>query len=269
MTKYLLEDGIHLQDLGTTTLRQHFIKFVNNYLFSNFDDRFWLNQSHKRNDFDSDTDGLINLRKTYQNNGLIDYIKINSLREKIVSLREILSKASIDILCADETKLDASFPKYQFKISGCQFPPITRDRNSKEEVKIVFFCEGFVVKQIKNFETENAENIWLELVIPKKKWCILFPYQPPGTNKTLFFNEIYVTLNKLLGNYDNILLAGDLNTDELKTGSDSSNHLSDTKDVFSLPSLVKKPTCFKSQEGILIDLMLTNRQRSFFNKSKW
>ena len=125
------------------------------------------------------------------------------------------------------------------------------------------------MKQIKYLETENAGNIWLELVIPKKKWCILFPYQPPGTNKTLSFSEIYVTLNKILGNYDNILLAGDLNIDELKTGSDSSNYLSDTKDVFSLPSLVRKPTCFKSQEGILIDLMLTNRQRSFFNKSKW
>ena len=76
-------------------------------------------ESHKRNDFDSDTDGLINLRKTYQNNGLIGYIKIDSLTEKIISLREILSKASIDILWADETKLDGSFPEYQFKISGC------------------------------------------------------------------------------------------------------------------------------------------------------
>ena len=76
-------------------------------------------ESHKRNDFDSDTDGLINVRKTYQSNGLIGYIKLNSLREKIISLREILSKASIDILCADETKLDGSFPEYQFKISAC------------------------------------------------------------------------------------------------------------------------------------------------------
>ena len=31
-----------------------------------------------------------------------------------------------------------------------------------------------------------------------------------------FFNEIYITLNKILGKYDNILLAGDLKIDELK-----------------------------------------------------
>ena len=70
----------------------------------------------------------------------------------------------------------------------------------------------------------------------------------------MFFNEIYITLNKILDKYDNILLARDLNIDELKTGSDSSNHLSDVRDVFNLTNLVKKPTCFKSQDRTLIDL---------------
>ena len=101
---------------------------------------------------------------------------------------------------------------------------------------------------MKNFGTENAENMCLKLIIAKKKWWILFTYRPPDTNKTMFFNEIYVTLNKIL---DNILLAGDLNIDELKTGSDSSNHFSDAKDVFNLTNLVKKHNCFKSQVSIL------------------
>ena len=122
---------------------------------------------------------------------------------------------------------------------------------------------------MKNFETENAETIRLELVIAKKKWCILFAYRPPDTNKIMFFNEIYITLNEILGKYDNILLVGDLNTDELKTGSDSSNHLSDVKDVFNLTNLVKKPTCFKSQDRTLIDLMLTNRPRSFLKSQNF
>ena len=69
--------------------------------------------------------------------------------------------------------------------------------------------------------------------------------------------------------YDNILLAGDFNIDQLKTGSDSSNHLSDAKDVFNLINLVKKPTCFKSQAGTLIDLMLTNRPRSFLKSQNF
>ena len=85
----------------------------------------------------------------------------------------------------------------------------------------------------------------------------------------MFFNEIFITLNELLGRYDNFLLAGDLNINELKHGPDSANHLPDGKDVFNLTNLVRKPTCFKSQDGTLIDLMLTNRPRSFLKSQNF
>ena len=81
---------------------------------------------------------------------------------------------------------------------------------------IVFVREGFIVKQMRNVETENAETICLELVIALKKWWVLFAYLPPDTNKAMVFNEICIILNKILGKYENILLAGDLNIDEFK-----------------------------------------------------
>ena len=68
----------------------------------------------------------------------------------------------------------------------------------------------------------------------------------------MLFNEIYITLNKILSKYDNILLAEDLNTDQFKTSPDSSNHLSDAKDVFNLKNLVKKPSSNKLQDGTLL-----------------
>ena len=45
--------------------------------------------------------------------------------------------------------------------------------------------------------------------------------------------------------------------------------LSDAKDVFNLTNLVKKPTCFNLQDGTLIDLMLTNRSRSFLKSQNF
>ena len=62
---------------------------------------------------------------------MIGYININSLREKIITLRKVLSKAPIDILRVEETKLDANFPDHQLEIPVYQFPPFRRDRNSK------------------------------------------------------------------------------------------------------------------------------------------
>ena len=60
-----------------------------------------------------------------------------------------------------------------------------------------------------------------------------FAYRPPNTDKEEFFDEISVNFNKILGKYGNIILAGDLNMDELRTCSDSSkNNLSDVKYIW-------------------------------------
>ena len=45
--------------------------------------------------------------------------------------------------------------------------------------------------------------------------------------------------------------------------------MSDANDVFNPTNLVKKPTCFKSQDGTLIDLMLANRPRSFLKSQNF
>ena len=67
-----------------------------------------------------DIEELINLRKLYTNNPIIEYLNINSLKNKITQLREVCRKAPIDVLCIDETKLDASFSDAQFHIEGYQ-----------------------------------------------------------------------------------------------------------------------------------------------------
>ena len=90
----------------------------------------------------SDLSGLIKLRKENPNNLNIAYLNINSVREKIISLREICLKSSIDILSVNETKLDASYPNTQFHIEGYQFPPFLRDRNKHGGEKIVFVQNG-------------------------------------------------------------------------------------------------------------------------------
>ena len=80
------------------------------------------------------------------------YLNINSIKEKIICLKDVISTSKIDILCIDETKLDASFPDSQFKIDGCQFPlfrlDLDKDQDSKDGGKIVFVLEGIVAKRL-------------------------------------------------------------------------------------------------------------------------
>ena len=50
----------------------------------------------------------------------------------------------------------------------------------------------------------------------------------------------------------------------MRPTSGSSNHLPDLTDTFSLINLVTDSSCFKSNKGTLVDLMLTNKSKSFY-----
>ena len=203
------------------------------------------------------------MRETYPNNPILGYLNINSLRNKITNLREVVRKVPIDILCIDETKIDESFPDSQFFIENYQFPPYRRDRNSKGGGKIVYVKQGLISKRLKSFESKNIETICIELTISKKKWCILFAYRPPNFDKKSFFGEISNSLCLMVNKYENIRIAGDLNINLLDPKSDTANHFSDLRDTFALTNLVKDKTCFKNENGTLLDVILTNRPKSF------
>ena len=142
-----------------------------------------------------DLSGLIKLRKENPNNPNIAYLNINSLRKKI--LRAICLKSSIDILCVDETKLDASYQNAQFHIEGYQFPPFRRDRNKHGGGKMVFVRNDIIAKRLESLEGKESETICIEFTISKKKWCTTFAYRPPkNDNKVIFFNELNLSLNQ-------------------------------------------------------------------------
>ena len=65
-------------------------------------------------------------------------------------------------------------------------------------------------------------------------------------------------LDNYIGNYNNILLLGDFNSEF------SEPCLNDFCDIFNLNNLVKEPTCCKNPGNpSFIDLFLTNRPRTF------
>ena len=55
---------------------------------------------------------LQNDRLKFLHNPLIAYLNINSLRNKVIDLGEILKDLPLDYLVISETKLDESFPNF-------------------------------------------------------------------------------------------------------------------------------------------------------------
>ena len=212
-----------------------------------------------------DLDGLNKVSKEHQNNPIIGYLNINTLRNKINDLRKICRKAQIYVLCIDEIKFDESFPDAQFHIEGYEYPAFRKYCNKKGGGTIVYVKEGFIAKRILDYENLSIETICIEITILKRKWCLTFAYRPRYNNsKATFFMELNKSLCNTARKYENILIIGDLNInfDNLKM-HDTHSHMSDLCDTFSLSNLVNGVTCVKSQKGTSIDVMLTNRPRSF------
>ena len=111
---------------------------------------------------------LKKLKVENHSNPLAVYLNINSLGEKIIHIREIRKESPIDILCADETKIDCSYPDAQFQINDYQFPPFRKDRNKYGGGKIVIIRQDLITRRLPKVNTKVSETIFVELTISKK-----------------------------------------------------------------------------------------------------
>ena len=79
---------------------------------------------------------------------MIGYLYINSLRNKVIDLRDVILELSVDYLVLSETKIDQSFPAGQFYIKGYEVRA-RKDRDKHGGRLIQFVKNGFTSKRLK------------------------------------------------------------------------------------------------------------------------
>ena len=205
---------------------------------------------------------LHDARIKYPKNPLLGYLNINSLKNKITDLREIIGDLSIDYFVLSETKLDDSFPSAQFFLNDYEIRA-RRDRDKHGGGLIEFVRKGFICKRIKELETINSECICSELTIRNKKWICFSIYRPPyQSNLKCFFEELTSSLSKASNKYENFIVMGDFNIDICNSGI-GHDMLEEFCNLFNLTNLIKSETCFTKNHKSTIDLIITNRPSSF------
>ena len=93
-----------------------------------------------------------------------------------------------------------------------------------------------------------------------KKWLIFVGYNPKKEHIAPFLSHVGKSLDYQIGKYENLILIGDFNS---QMEEDAMKEFCDT---YNLKNLITEPTCFKNaQNPTLIDLILTNKPKSFHN----
>ena len=66
----------------------------------------------------SEMESFRTIRKRYFKNRLMSYLNINSLRKKIINLREVEKFLELDYFVISETNIDESFSSQQFTMDN-------------------------------------------------------------------------------------------------------------------------------------------------------
>ena len=154
----------------------------------------------------ADLEMLQNDRLKFLHNPLIAYLNINSLRNKVIDLGEILKDLPLDYLVISETKLDESFPNSQLKLNGYEVRA-RRDGHKNGGGLIEFVRQGFINKRLKKYEPIYSECIYSEFTISNKKWICFSIYWPLSTeNINTFFEEMNEVISKALCKYESLIV---------------------------------------------------------------
>ena len=126
-------------------------------------------------DKDSSYTILQNLRLKNVDKIIIGHININSIRNKIHLLADLI-RGKVDIMLISETKLDSSFPKPQFFLQGYS-EPLRLDRTSDGGGLLLYLRDDIPTKPLPLIN-ENIECIISELIMSKKKRLLFGTYNP-------------------------------------------------------------------------------------------
>ena len=221
----------------------------------------------------NDLEHLCELRQKLVKNPMISYYNINSLRNKILDIQDIVSKTMPDVLVLAETKLDDQFSKTQFYLNQ-YYEPTRKDYTKNSGGLIEYVRNGLIRKRLPEFELKDFESITSELTINKEKWLILSFYRTERNENRLsninkFFLELSQILDKIISKYDNIILMGDINIDLNSKSSVGHKEFNNFMDLYNLSNLIKTPTCHFKGNSSSIDIILTNKPRRFFHSDSF
>ena len=201
---------------------------------------------------------LASFRKKFHKNFVFGYLNINSLRNKIGEVSEILTNNYVDVLCLAETKLDASFTSSQFQITD--YKVHRKDRNEYGGGLLVYVKASLPHRQLNDFDFGDncVECMVIEAFLKREKVIFIFVYKPPCVANDRLIVQLSKMLDKYLSEVKSVFIIGDININ-LQC---MPKPFQDFMCGYSLCNVVKEPTCFKSVSNpTLIDVILTNTPR--------
>ena len=185
---------------------------------------------------------------------IFGHLNVNSMKNKMHEIHEILQNDYIDILGLSETKLDESFSNSVFKVQDYTCHRLDRNIYGGG---IMMYVRSSIPHRIRKdlCLMSQVEIIVLETTLRREKMFYILVYKPPRIQNYIFIDHVSSVLDKCLTECRSVYIIGDVNINFQNLPENVINFLN----MYNLKNLVCEPTCFKSVDNpSLIDVILTN-----------
>ena len=210
---------------------------------------------------------MIHFRTLHPKNLISGHININGFRNKFYEISDLSTQSLLDILFVSETKLDMSFPTVQFNVPG--FKCHRADRNSRGGGIIAYVRNDLPHRRRDDLEIVvnlPVEALVIEIMVRKEAWLFICLYSPHNKHKNICCHMIDVLLEKTRCSAQLTFVIGDLNINGLC--ENEFRCLQDVMDVYDMFNIVDKPTCFKTENNTLLDVILTSNRKRIASNPK-
>jgi len=186
---------------------------------------------------------------------VIGSLNVNCLGGKFSEVLEWIQV--FDILTIQETKIDKSFPDFQFAINGYS---MYRRNRKKGGGGILVYIRKSIPSYRLRVKSNEVEAMLVDIQIGQIFISLLCGYKPPSVNNNAFTNEMYSPLDAALVNRPNVICLGELNCDILHPRDDGKQGRAwlDICDIYDLHNLIQEPTRISRTRGSCLDIIATN-----------
>ena len=202
---------------------------------------------------------LADLRQKFSHNMIFAHLNVKSLQFKLQEVRDMLSVGQLDVLILSETKLDASHNNAVYEIDNYT---LYRQDKQPRSGGLVAYVSKDIPSSLGpiNCNQTDLEVMTVELNYNDHKIILACMYKNPKMPSCLFEEKFKNFCECMYDHCDHIVIMGDLNFNML-----TSNMLSNLCPTFNLQNLISEPTCFKSANPTLIDVMLVSKRKKFLH----
>ena len=225
--------------------------------------------NYNMNDTDIESDVIVNenssesqnelekIRCTYRNNIVIGHLNVNSLNLKFQEVKDLIVRCKFEVMVLSETKLDETYRDALYNIEN--YDMYRQDKRSNSG-GIIIYISKFLPSTQGNINNcnDDIECFSVEINCKETKLMIIGMYKNPKMNPNSFKVYFEKMNEEVFENYENVVIIGDLNFNMLQD-----NVLSQMCPLYNLTNIITEPTCFKSNNATLIDVMLVSKRRKF------